>query len=231
MKSRIKLAESVMESGGVMGLYTHDGAFAINFNGQELMDSRAHASECLLGTLGMERIRSSQEAHVLVGGLGLGFTLRSVLQAGGPKSRIRVVELIKDVVEWNRTHLKDLNGTLLDDPRVTTTVGDVSFLMRDAAPRSHDVILLDVDNGPMALVDACNASLYSRQGLRLIQRVLTNNGRAVFWSASPDRAFESRLSHAGFRVKAVPAKRYPGAKRAACMLYVADQAVSPETEQ
>jgi spermidine synthase len=223
MKPRLKLAESKTPSGGVMGLYEQDGAFSINIGGQELMHSKANASECLLGSLGMARVERQSDSRVLVGGLGLGFTLRNVLKAAGSQSQVMVVELFQAVVDWNRTHLQELNGELLDDPRVQIKVEDVVSLIRDAEPESFDVILLDIDNGPIAMVDKNNRFLYSKSGLGAIRRMLKPNGRVVFWSAGPDKHFERRLQKTGFQVKAEPAKRYLSAKRAACTLYVADQ--------
>ena len=224
MKPRHKLAESKTPSGNIMGLYEQDGAYSINIGGQELMHSRANASECLLGSLGMARLKKKAVSRVLIGGLGLGFTLNNVLKVAEPQSRVEVVELFLEVIEWNRTHLQVLNGSLLDDPRVQINVADVVSVIRKAQPESYDVILLDVDNGPVAMVDKNNRFLYSKSGLGTIRHILRPGGRVVFWSAGPDVLFERRLQKAGFQVKAEPAKRYLSAKRAACMLYVADQA-------
>ncbi len=222
VKPRHKIAESKTPSGGIIALYEQDGSYSINIGGQELMHSKTNASECLLGTLGMARVAKDRSCRVLVGGLGLGFTLGNVLKAAGPESHIEVVELFREVVEWNQKHLTDLNGKLLDDPRVHTRVEDVVSLIKEAEPESYDVVLLDVDNGPFAMVDKNNRFLYSKFGLNVIKQILKPEGRAVFWSAGPDPSFERRLQKTGFEVKAEPAKRYLSAKRAACMLYVAD---------
>ncbi len=206
-----------------MGLYEHDGAYTINLGGQELMHSRANASERLLGELGVAHLEREVMARVLVGGLGLGFTLRSVLESVGPQTTVEVVELIPEVIVWNQTHLRGLNGALLDDPRVETREEDVTRRILEVEPHTYDTILLDVDNGPVAMVVKNNASLYSKSGLRSIRRAMKPDGRAVFWSASPDHAFDARLRAIGFQVEAVPAKRHPGAKREVCVLYVAHQ--------
>ena len=229
MKPRVKLAEANCADGGVIALYEHDGAYSINIRGQELMHSKACASELLLGKLGTEKLERDQPARVLVGGLGLGFTLRSVLESIGETARVEVVELIPEVVEWNRSYLLSLNGSLLDDARVTLVVEDATPLLRRALPESYDVILLDVDNGPVAMVAGSNASLYSKSGLRTIRSALSPRGRAVFWSAGPDRAFEGRLKKAGFDVAAVPAKVHESARRAAYLLYVADKIADTES--
>lgn len=220
MKPRTKLAEAKSYVGGVMSLYEHDGAYSINFNSQELMHSKASASESLMGNLGTVRLDKVGAFRVLVGGLGLGFTLKNVLSCVGPRTTVEVVELIPEVVEWNRTHLKKLNGALLDDPRVKIRVEDVTTLIRNAEPESYDAILLDVDNGPVAMVAANNYSLYSNAGIEAICAALKPGGRAVVWSAGPDGKFENRLRQAGLRVKGVPAKMHERARRDAYMLYV-----------
>lgn len=224
MKPRIKLDEVLTPDGMVLALYAHDGGYSISLKGQELMHSKASASEELLGRLGVERLaaRPEQSARVLVGGLGLGFTLRSVLEVCDGKAQVEVAELIPEVVEWNHTHLRQLNGQFLEDPRVTVRVADVGELIRGVGGNGYDSILLDVDNGPLAMVAKVNRSLYSHAGIRAIKAALRPGGRAVLWSAGPDPAFEGRLRHAGFAVRVVPAKVHERAKRAAYLLYVAD---------
>ena len=223
MKPRVKLAEAETTGRGRLALYEHDGVFSMNFSGQELMHSDACASERFLGRLGIDRVSHEEDALVLIGGLGLGITLLSVLELAGPKTKVCVAELIPEVVEWNRTFLKGINGNSLRDPRVEVRVEDVGPLIRKAERGTYDVILLDVDNGPVAMVAAKNGSLYSNTGLRSIHAALKPGGRAVFWSAGPDRGFEMKLERARFRVDAVPAKVHERAKRAAYVLYVADK--------
>ena len=205
-----------------MTLYEHDGKYCISYAGQELMHSGANASEILLGEIGVERLEQDVEARVLIGGLGLGFTLRSVLERVGPAVSVELVELLPDIVEWNRQHLKSLNGEMLNDPRVEIHTTDVVAYVRKAERARYDVILLDVDNGPVAMVSETNVSLYSNSGLRWLRGSLKPEGRAVFWSAGPDLRFEDRLKRAGFRVSKVPAKVHAGSKRAAYLLYVAN---------
>jgi len=224
MKPRVKLAESTTADGGAMTLYEHDGQYCISYAGQELMHSGANASEILLGEIGVERLEPDAEARVLIGGLGLGFTLRSVLENTGPKVTVELVELLPEIVQWNRDYLQQLNGALLDDPRVEIHVTDVVGYVRKTERDRYDVVLLDVDNGPVAMVSETNASLYSNSGLRWLRGSLKPEGRAVFWSAGPDLRFEDRLKRAGFRVTKVPAKVHAGAKRAAYLLYVANYA-------
>jgi spermidine synthase len=222
MKARVKLAESTTPDGGAMALYEHDGAYCISHSGQELMHSSASASELLLGQIGVEQLDPDVPTRVLIGGLGLGFTLRSVLENTGANTKVELVELLPEIVAWNREYLSSLNGALLDDPRVEIHETDVVRYVRDTERDVYDVVLLDVDNGPVALVAGNNVSLYSNSGLRWLRGSLKPGGRAVFWSAGPDLRFEDRLKRAGFRVTKVPAKVHAGSKRAAYLLYVAN---------
>lgn len=223
MKPRVKLAESTTADGGAMTLYEHDGKYCISYAGQELMHSGANASEVLLGEIGVELLDRDAESRILIGGLGLGFTLRSVLENTSANVVIELIELLPEIVSWNREYLKSLNGELLDDPRVEVHTADVVAYVRKAERARYDVILLDVDNGPVAMVSETNVSLYSNSGLRWLRGSLKpEGGRAVFWSAGPDLRFEDRLKRAGFRVSKVPAKVHAGSKRAAYLLYVAN---------
>ena len=205
-----------------MALYEHDGKYCISYAGQELMHSGANASEILLGEIGVELLERDATARILIGGLGLGFTLRSVLASTGPNVVVELIELLPEIVSWNRVYLKSLNGELLDDPRLEIHTTDVVGYVRKAERARYDVILLDVDNGPVAMVAETNVSLYSNTGLRWLRGSLKPEGRAVFWSAGPDLRFEDRLKRAGFRVSKVPAKVHAGSKRAAYLLYVAN---------
>ena len=125
MKPRVKLAESTF-TGGILSLTEHDGFHSISLDGKELMHSRTNASELLLGSLGVARLNNETDARVLIGGLGLGFTLKSVLESVGDKTTIEVAEMIPEVIEWNRTYLKTLNGSLLDHPQAETRLVDVT---------------------------------------------------------------------------------------------------------
>lgn len=222
MKARTKLAESETPDGSPMALYEHDGAYSISFKGQELMHSKASASELLLGKLGVERLSKSAKARVMIGGLGLGFTLRSVLDRVGAEAQVDVIELVAKVVEWNREYLRDLNGALLDDPRVNVIEADAVETIYGGVSHSYDAMILDVDNGPTGMVKASNNSLYSHKGLRAVRKVLKAGGRAAYWSAGTDPHFKARMEAVGFRVGAIPAKVHERAKRAAYVVYVAD---------
>ena len=206
-----------------MTLYEHDGAFSISMTGQELMHSKASASETMLGKIGVERLDPDSPSRILVGGLGLGFTLRSVLEMTGQNALVELVELIPEVIQWNREFLSDLNGAMLEDPRVQIRTEDVYAVIRTAEPKSYDVILLDVDNGPVAMVTSKNRSLYSRPGLLAIKQALKRSGRAVFWSAGQDMKFDNLLQKSGFKVRVVRAKVHETAKRPAYFLYIAEK--------
>jgi spermidine synthase len=222
MKPRIKLAETKTPDGGTLALFEHDTAFAIFLEGKELMHSKVVCSEKLLGTVGVEKLDRQDPGRILIGGLGLGFTLRSVVESVGPDTQIEVAELIPDVIHWNQTHMSDLNGSLLNDPRVSIHSGDVAQLVAQTKPGTYDAIMLDIDNGPVAMVADSNADLYSAAGVRSLCRILKVGGRITLWSAGRDEKFENRLAKAGLSAQRVPAKVHEGAKRATYLLYLID---------
>ena len=223
MKPHIKLAEANTPDGKRLTLHAHDGKFSLRVDGKELMHSAATSSEQQLGQLAAPLVSGDTRPQVLIGGLGLGFTLRSVLEVAGPNVKVCVAELIPEVIEWNRTHLAGLNGGLLNDPRVTLLTENICAVLGRAPAGSYDVILLDIDNGPTAMVHAGNARLYDRKGVQRIANALKPGGRAAIWSAKPDQAFADRLTAAGLDVEEVPAKLHATAKRSTYLIYVADK--------
>jgi spermidine synthase len=224
MKPNILLAETKTPNGARMTLVEHDGSYCIRVNGQQLMHSAVATSEVQLGALGCERhAKAKAGLRVLIGGLGLGFTLRSVLATVGPKAVIEVAELFPEIVAWNRTHLAKLNGDALKDKRVTVFESDVQTLIRRAQRTPYDVIMLDIDNGTTAMVMTKNHELYSEAGIERIAAAVKPEGRVTIWSACPDAVLEKRMKRAGLVVTPTPAKLYPTAKRAAYMLYVGDK--------
>ncbi|GAA5479225.1 polyamine aminopropyltransferase [Haloferula helveola] len=202
-----------------MVLQEHDGDHFLKIGGVTLMSTIATASEERMAELACER----KPRRVLIGGLGFGFTLRRVLEIGGPDVCVTVAELLPEVVEWNREHLGEVNGALLDDPRVEVRVGDVAECIDRASGGGFDAILLDVDNGPDGLVQGDNDKLYGRDGLRRVKSALASRGRVVFWSANRDKAFARELGRHFRRVDSVGAKAYPQAKRFTHTLFVADR--------
>jgi spermidine synthase len=182
-----------------MTLMRRDSEYVILANGKSLMSSRMHGSEEALVTLACERARTLEEPRVLVGGLGMGFTLRATLDILPPDATVVVTELVPAIVEWNRGPLGPLAGHPLKDKRVVVDVGDVAATLR-ASRNLFDAVLLDVDNGPAAFTTSRNAGLYDDRGLASVRTALKIGGVLAVWSAWEDRKFEQRLRHGGFTV-------------------------------
>ncbi|MGE5530097.1 MAG: MnmC family methyltransferase [Patescibacteria group bacterium] len=193
------VAEAPAPGGGDLVLYRRGGEFMIRAGGLELMSSRAHGSEEALARLACARLAAKGEACVLVGGLGLGYTLRAVLDLLPGDARVRVAEISPAVAAWNRGPLAHLAGNPLADGRVTLHLTDVAEVLADA-DAAFDAILLDVDNGPGNLMHPGNAALYGVQGLAAVKRALKQGGTFAVWSAAPAPGFARRLREAGFRV-------------------------------
>lgn len=217
MKPVTTLGETRTPDGSKFTLMEHDGDYFLKLNGTQLMSTTWVTSELLLADVAC----SGMPTHgtTLIGGLGLGFSLKRVLQMSGKQSRVIQAELLPEVIEWNRVHLQKVNGKLLDDPRVEL-VGDVFDAIWKAKRNSFDAILLDVDNGPTSFVQRDNQRLYQERGFEAIRKSLTPSGKVAFWSAEPEPKFMKQLAKAGFRVKEYPAKAHPRAKRDAHRIYV-----------
>lgn len=200
MKAWEVLGESSAPDGTGIELRRRDGEYLILANGKPLMSSRLHGSEEALATLGCRRARSLQQPRVLVGGLGMGFTLRAVLDMLPSDAVVTVAELLPAVIEWNRASLASLAGHPLRDRRVRIQTGDVGFTLR-ANPDGFDAVLLDVDNGPRAFTAAGNAGLYDNAGVTAAYAALRASGTLAVWSAWDDRVFEQRLRFHGFVVE------------------------------
>jgi spermidine synthase len=181
--------------------------FAIRVRGAELMNSRSHASEETLARLGCAPFARTPNARVLVGGLGMSFTLRAALDSLRADAQVTVGELVPEIVAWNREHLGHLARQPLGDPRVRIQMGDVTRTIAAASQPWH-VILLDVDNGPDAFTTPANAGLYGLKGLIAIRRALVPGGTLAVWSVEKDAKFTDRLRGAGFAVdrQFVPAR-------------------------
>lgn len=188
--------------GGEMRLYRHDSEYSIRVGTYELMNSRIHASEDALASLVCARIAGRPRVRVLIGGLGMGFTLTAVLRDVGADSEVVISELVPEVVAWHRGPLRAVSGTTLDDPRVTIREEDVGRIIRTSTA-AFDAIVLDVDNGPRALTSKHNDWLYGAAGLRAAHTALHPGGILAIWSAGPDPAFTRRLAQAGFDAEEV----------------------------
>jgi spermidine synthase len=186
-------------------LLQHDREFVIRIGPHALMSSAAHGSEETLAEQALERLADRADARVLVGGLGMGFTLAAALRRLPEGAVVIVAELFPALVEWNRGPLAGLAGRPLDDPRASVRECDVSLVIREHAA-AFDAILLDVDNGPNGLTRASNDRLYSRDGLQAALRALKPGGVLGVWSAAPDHAFSRRLAEAGFGVHETTAR-------------------------
>ena len=221
MKTFETLGKAQAPDGGRITLHAHDGEYYIKHNGRQLMSTIATESELLLGDYGCRRIPKKAGARVLIGGLGLGFTLRRVLELCGEDAEVDVAELLPEVVAWNRDLLGHVNGRLLEDPRVTVLVEDVFKVIREArGDRAYDAILLDTVHTPSSWVQASNVRLYARNGFSLVGKALKPGGVVAYWSAGHEPEFVQKLAGAGFKVTTYEAKTYPGAKRAAHRIYV-----------
>jgi spermidine synthase len=184
-------------------LYKGKDDFTIKISGGfELMSTRKHGSEDALGSLPCKRLKRVDAARVLIGGLGMGFTLAAVLKEVGPSAEVTVAELIPEVVDWNRGALGDFSGRPMEDPRTRIHIGDVAKLLRSSHGK-FDVIALDVDNGPEGLTKSANDWLYSMSGIAAAQKALTPTGILAYWSADPDPAFHDRLRLCGFMVEEI----------------------------
>lgn len=172
----------------------------VRVDGRLLMSSRMHDSEEALAEQALDRV--DDPGHVLVGGLGLGFTLRAVLDRVPEDSVVTVAELVPELVEWNRVHLGKLSDHALEDPRCNVVVGDVFELIK-RSPRTFDVILLDVDNGPAALAQARNQRLYNDTGVRACYAALRSEGMLAVWSSGHNARYEKRLQSFGFDVEVI----------------------------
>ncbi len=200
MKPWILLGESHTPDGTRLTLMTRDREHVIFADGKILMSSRMHGSEEALATVACAHITTAEAPRVLVGGLGLGYTLRATLDVLPAAATVVVGELVPGVVEWNRGPLGPLANHPLDDPRVEVALGDVAVTIRKDT-RGFDAILLDVDNGPDAFTSTLNTGLYANHGVMQSKAALRPGGVLAGWSAWGDRKFGQRLRWAGFTGK------------------------------
>lgn len=222
MKPRLKLAATRTPDGSELVLYQHDRDFHIEVNGQDLMQSRHHESELELARLGCAHLTGQRETSVLIGGLGMGYTLRQTLDLLAPQAQVVVGELLPAVIDWNRRFLGELNGHPLADPRVELITGDIVKLIASAKAR-FDAILLDVDNGPRAMTDAGNQRLYGYAGVAACKKALRNQGCLAVWSAEPSKAYELLLVNCGFQVRRYRVHAHKGSKSPSRFVWVASE--------
>ena len=202
MIQRELLGTAQVPGGPELRLFRHDRDFMIVLGGNELMSTRMNGSEIALAEQTCARLAGLERPRLLIGGYGMGFTLRAALAALGTDAEIVVIELVPRIIEWARGPMQDLAAGCLDDPRVELVLGDVADEIRDS-PGGYDAILLDVDNGPEGLTSEANHQLYTKQGLRLAKAALRPGGVLAIWSAFRDPAFTARLGRAGFAVDEV----------------------------
>lgn len=199
----------VPDSGGELRLFKHGPKYSLRLGGGELMNSEYHSSEDDLANLACEMIKDVKKARILVGGLGMGYTLRAALNSVGPEAKVFVSELVPEVVQWNRTYLGHLAGHPLDDKRTEVLIEDVaeSIFSRH---RAFDAILLDVDNGPEALLREDNERIYDEDGLCAIGQALRPGGVLAQWSGKSDKSYVARLMKTGFDVREVSVRAKEG---------------------
>ncbi|WP_294198535.1 spermidine synthase [uncultured Sphingomonas sp.] len=185
--------------GPPLRLFRRGDDFMIVLDRNELMSTRMSGSEVALGTMSCDRIADRPAPHLLIGGYGMGFTLRAVLARLGAEARVTVAELVPGIIEWARGPMAALADNCLDDPRVTLEIGDVGATIRAGVGR-YDAILLDVDNGPDGLTRPANDGLYGPRGLAAARAALRPGGVLAVWSAAPDPRFARRLADSGFTV-------------------------------
>lgn len=202
MIPRELIGAAEVPGGPPLRLVRHGNDFIIMLERNELMSSRMSGSEKALGTMTCERLGARPAANLLIGGYGMGFTLRAVLAIMGHDARIVVAELVSGIMDWARGPLAALTDGCLDDPRVAVRIADVADVM-DEGIGAYDAILLDVDNGPDGLTRQANDGLYSARGLARAFAALKPGGILAIWSTDPDAAFTRRLKQAGFMVDEV----------------------------
>ena len=205
MTPREYLGSAAIPGGDELKLYRRGSDFMIVLDRNELMSSRMSGSEKALAVMTIERLAGRRAPHLLIGGYGMGFTLRAALAALPGDARITLVELVPEIIAWARGPMVDLAAECLDDPRVELVMGDVADAIADG-PGQYDAILLDVDNGPDGLTMVANDRLYSARGLGIAKHALRPGGILAVWSAGSDDAFTRRLRNASFIVDEVAVK-------------------------
>jgi spermidine synthase len=212
MTPRELLGTAIVPGGGEeLRLFRRGKDFMIVLDRNELMSSRMSGSEEALATMTLERLGNRPAPHLLIGGYGMGFTLRASYRMTDRNARITVVELVPEIIAWAKEPMAELTAGALDDPRLDLIIGDVAAAIGKAR-QTYDAILLDVDNGPDGLTRDANDRLYSASGLTAAKAALKPGGILAVWSAAPDRHFTRRLGEAGFAVDEVALSARPNGK-------------------
>jgi spermidine synthase len=207
MKPLERLGEARTPNGSVLQLYRHDGAYLIRADGVELMSTRRHLSEDKLAEVTCAPLATKRGARVLIGGLGLGFTLREALRHLGPDAEVVVAELVKEVITWNANPDYALSAEAMQDRRVRIVNDDVSNVLRQN-PGGFDAIMLDTDNGPNGMIMKENSKLYATRGIANTMGALRPNGVIAYWSVGDDPGFLNALQNAGLEVKAMKVRAH-----------------------
>ncbi|MFC5050591.1 spermine synthase [Rubritalea spongiae] len=219
MKPYENLAKSTLPDGTVFSLHKHDGNFYLKYNGYELMSTSQTFSERHLADIGLKHLLEGKPSRperprVMIGGLGLGFTLKRTLELIGRPATVDVAELMQPIIEWNRTFLVDFNGPLLEDPRTSVIEGDFYTTISNKPKNSYDALLIDIDNTPDDLITSGNDKMYSPAFLQKIKQILSPNGCVTYWLSEPAPKFKKLLGQAGFKVEEYASKPREHAKRA-----------------
>ena len=226
VKPYVKLAEARLPDGTLYSLHKHDGKFYLKNDGLDLMSTALTFSEQMLADQGCAALvdgAASRPAHprVLIGGLGMGFTLKRTLDLIGHPATVEVAELLPELIEWNRTFLVEHNGPLLEDERTKISLGDLFDCLGPESKGRYDAILIDIDDAPDMLITEGNSRLYTAGFLSTIKRSIAPGGCVAYWLAEPTPTFEKSLRKAGFQVESHAAKPHEKSKRARHVIYVA----------
>jgi spermidine synthase len=225
MKPTTPVADTRAPDGAHFRLIEHDGDYYLYMNDRQVMSTRLSYSERMLADIGCDFSDGRKKARILVGGFGLGFSLRRALELTGPESTCEVAELLPEIVRWNRDLMNGYNDDILSDERTLVTIGDVYDCIRKAGEggEKYDAILLDVDDGPSSLLQPQNQQLYQPDGLSLLKRSLAPGGRIAFWAVEKDPRLFRSLKKAKFWVDAFPVAKHERAKRKEHVIYLAER--------
>jgi spermidine synthase len=226
MKPTTRVAETAAPDGAKFVLLKHDGEFLLYMDDRQIMTTTLTHSELLLADIGCDFKKSRRSPRILIGGLGLGYSLRRALEITGPGAQVVVAELLPEIVRWNHEHLDGLNDEILADPRTQIAQEDVFKIINQASGKKgqkFDSILLDVDDGPTSLIQPQNIQLYGSDGLDVIKNALTPGGRLAIWAAVGEPKLLNALGRAGFRTEEIACAKHERAKRQNHRIYLAER--------